>query len=195
MQAMVFVKLVMQGIKAQHICAAALCMAALQAGAQESAAVAAPAAHIAPLPALDLSRPLDATWSFMVSPNATYHYTRSEEHRPVRLVAVERVRDNGSVHGGAFFTNSFGQPTAYWYPYGKHYANLFGSRGWYAKYTAGLIYGYVGKYADKVPLNYNGFSPAIIPAIGYQPNKNYAVQLNVLGTAGLMLSFSSNLDF
>jgi hypothetical protein len=171
---------------------AVLCLTCVQAGAQESAGAATPQ-QLAPLPALDLNRD-DAAWSFMVSPNATYHYTRSEEHRPVHLVAVERQRENGRVHGGAFFTNSFGQPTGYWYPYGKHYANLFGSKGWYAKYTAGLMYGYVGKYEDKVPLNYNGLSFAIVPALGYQASKQWAVQLNVLGAAALMLSFSSNLD-
>jgi hypothetical protein len=48
----------------------------------------------------------------------------------------------------------------------------------------------VGKYKDKVPLNYKGLSPAIVPTVGYQINKNYSFQLNLLGTAGLMLSFN-----
>ena len=58
-----------------------------------------------------------------------------------------------------------------------------------SKLTAGLMYGYVAPYEDKVPLNHNGFSPAIIPAIGYQLTSKDSVQVKVLGNAGLMLSY------
>jgi hypothetical protein len=135
-------------------------------------------------------------WEVQISPAATYHYNPSDEHRPVRMVAFERQELTGkaALHGGALFTNSFGQPSAYWYPYGRSYSNVFGIEGLYAKWTAGIIYGYVGKYKDKVPLNYGGFSPGIIPALGYQANKRYSIQLNMLGAAGLMLSFNAKTD-
>lgn len=52
-----------------------------------------------------------------------------------------------------------------------------------------ILYGYVSPYEDKVPLNRNGFSPAIIPAIGYQLNAHDSVQIKILGNAGLMFSY------
>ena len=52
-----------------------------------------------------------------------------------------------------------------------------------------LMYGYVAPYEDKVPLNRNGFSPAVIPALGYKLNEHDSVQMKVLGTAGLMFSY------
>ena len=56
-----------------------------------------------------------------------------------------------------------------------------------------MIYGYRGKYKDKVPYNHGGFSPAIIPAIGYRLTPVDAVQVAILGTAGVMFSYSRRL--
>jgi hypothetical protein len=58
------------------------------------------------------------------------------------------------------FSNSFGQPSAYAFA-GQRYLDPFGFENWYLQWTAGLLYGYVGEYEDKVPLNYKGFSPGI----------------------------------
>jgi hypothetical protein len=66
---------------------------------------------------------------------------------------------------------------------------LDGVQGLFAKWSGGLLYGYVEPYENKVPLNVNGFSPAIIPSIGYE-KQGYSAQLNLLGTAGLMLQFN-----
>jgi hypothetical protein len=52
-----------------------------------------------------------------------------------------------------------------------------------------MLYGYVEPYEKKVPLNVNGFSPAIIPSIGYE-RAGYSTQINLLGTAGLMWQIS-----
>jgi hypothetical protein len=38
-------------------------------------------------------------------------------------------------------------------------------------------------------MNHTGFSPAIIPVIGYQLNPHDSLQLKVLGSAGLMFSY------
>ena len=122
--------------------------------------------------------------SFMYSP-LTHHYDPSDEHRYVWLMGVERERADHRLSGVTYFSNSFGQPSTYIYPWGKAYPNVGGVDGLFLKWSAGLLYGYVGQYKDKVPLNVNGFSPAIIPSIGYE-RAGYSTQLNILGTAGLM---------
>ena len=40
---------------------------------------------------------------------------------------------------------------------------------------------------DQVPLNYNGYSPAIIPTMGWRLDKTLSVHMNFLGTAAVML--------
>jgi hypothetical protein len=72
---------------------------------------------------------------------------------------------------------------------GQQFNSLLGVPRLFAKVTAGILYGYVAPYENKVPLNYNGFSPAVIPAIGYQLNTHDSVQLKILGSAGIMLSY------
>lgn len=59
-----------------------------------------------------------------------------------------------------------------------------------AKLTAGIIYGYKGEYADKVPLNHNGYSPGLIPTLGYQMTARDSLQFMVLGNAGCTLGYS-----
>jgi hypothetical protein len=66
---------------------------------------------------------------------------------------------------------------------------MLGNPNLFVKVTAGILYGYVGQYKDKVPLNHGGFSPAIIPSIGYRLTEHDSVQVKVLGTAGLMFSY------
>lgn len=72
---------------------------------------------------------------------------------------------------------------------GQQFNSLFGVPRLFAKVTAGILYGYVAPYENKVPLNYNGFSPAIIPAFGYRLNTQDSLQLKVLGSAGIMFSY------
>jgi len=126
--------------------------------------------------------------SIMYSPY-THHYSKSAEHRYVWMVGVERERGDGRLSGITYFSNSFGQPSAYIFPWGQSYRNIGGIPGLFAKWSGGLLYGYVEPYENKVPLNVNGFSPAIIPSIGYE-KQGYSAQLNLLGTAGLMLQFN-----
>jgi len=126
--------------------------------------------------------------AFMYSPY-THHLDSSPEHRYVWLVGVERERANHRVSGITYFSNSFGQPSTYIYPWGQNYPNVGGVDGLFVKWSAGMLYGYVGAYKDKVPLNVGGFSPAIIPSIGYE-RAGYSTQINLLGTAGLMWQIS-----
>lgn len=130
----------------------------------------------------------DDRLSLMYSP-FTQHFSHSEEHRYVWMVGEERERANGRLSGITYFANSFGQPSAYLYPWGQSFRNLGGVQGLYAKWSGGLLYGYVEPYENKVPLNVKGFSPAIIPSLGME-RRGYGAQINLLGTAGFMLQFN-----
>lgn len=124
----------------------------------------------------------------------TAHFSPSDEHEYVWLAGFERERSTGIVAGFAYFSNSFGQPSVYYYPWGKIYKDLVGIDGLYFKWSAGLAYGYVEPYENKVPFNYNGFSPGFFPMLGYESDGGFQSQLNLLGTAGLMLQFSIPLN-
>jgi hypothetical protein len=105
----------------------------------------------------------------------------------VVLLGLVKGLEGRWLAGAVAFSNSFGQASAYAY-LGQRYLNPFGFEKWYLQWSAGLLYGYVGKYEDKVPYNHNGFSPGIVPSVGYQFSKHVYGELEVLGTAGLMFS-------
>ncbi len=135
----------------------------------------------------DLAR--DKVLTVQFSP-LTYHFSQDEGHKRVVMVGVEREHANAKLDGVALFTNSFGQPTVYVYPWGGIYRDLGGVNHLSFKWTAGLLYGYKEPYADKVPLNFKGFSPAIIPSLAYEFKPGWSGQLNFLGTAGLMFQLN-----
>ncbi len=118
----------------------------------------------------------------------TIHYNE-DDHDYVWLIGLERERSNGNIMGFAYFSNSFGQPCVYYFPWGKVYRDLAGVDGLYAKWSAGLAYGYVEPYENKVPINYKGFSPALFPSIGFMNSKKYQAEVTILGSAGLMFQF------
>ena len=118
----------------------------------------------------------------------THHWNYSPEHKPVALVAVNEQLPGNRFCGVALFSNSFGQPSTYVYA-GQQFNNLMGNPNLFGMVTAGILYGYVGKYENKVPLNHDGFSPAIIPSVGYRLNQHDSLQVSVLGSAGLMFSY------
>ena len=120
----------------------------------------------------------------------TRHYNEDPEHRHVWLVGLERERKDGSLAGIAYFSNSFGQPSAYIFPWGKSYREFLGQPQLTAKLTAGLLYGYVGKYEGKVPFNHDGFSPAIVPALAWELGDGFQVQANMLGFNGMMFQLT-----
>ncbi len=123
----------------------------------------------------------------------TYHFSYSEDHENVYMVGLERKHADGKIDGGVFFSNSFGQPSVYLYPWGHEYKGIFGQPELSFKWTAGLLYGYVEPYEDKVPFNYNGFSPGIVLALAYEFRPDWALQVDVLGNSGLM--FQLNMPF
>jgi hypothetical protein len=119
----------------------------------------------------------------------TLHYHYDSKHKPVVLLGLTDVREDGRIISGAVFSNSFGQPCVTLL-YGQRYQNLFGRDDMYWEWAAGPMYGYVGEYKNKVPLNYNGLSPAFVPSIGYQINDRWASRLSFLGANALMFQFS-----
>ncbi|QEI07683.1 ABC transporter ATP-binding protein [Pigmentiphaga aceris] len=130
------------------------------------------------------------SWQLFASPY-TMHWSHDDDHKPVFALGIERIDQDRSLWGASAFRNSFGQASAYVY-YGRQWDHFLGQPALYAKISGGLMYGYRGKFRNKVPLNVGGVSPAIVPAIGYRVTPQSAVQLNVLGTAALMFSYNRN---
>jgi len=126
-------------------------------------------------------------WDLTLSPY-TLHWHSSAEHKPVVLASLDRAAPGNRLCGLSFFSNSFGQPSTYVYV-GQRWDGLLGNPQLFAKVTAGIFYGYVGQYKDKVPYNYKGFSPGIIPSLGYQFTPSDSAQVLVLGNAGLMFAY------
>lgn len=131
---------------------------------------------------------------WMSGSSYTHHFKHSSNHHSVRSVGFEWSDSGAGIAGLTLFTNSFGQPSAYWYPWG---AELDGRGPWqdgFVKWSAGLLYGYRAPYNKKVPFNYQGFSPGAIVAAGYRLTPRFSTQVNLLGDSGLMLQFNVRLD-
>jgi hypothetical protein len=130
-------------------------------------------------------------WDLTLSPY-TFHWSGpSSEHKPVKLVALDRHLKGGRFCGLALFTNSFGQPSAYGYV-GQQWNNIFNNPKLYTKVSAGLIYGYKGKHKDAIAFNQMGIAPAIIPSLGYAFTPKDSAEVFMLGTAGLTFSYTRN---
>lgn len=127
-------------------------------------------------------------WRLVLSPY-TWHQNDSEEHRSVYAIGSERQYLNGWLYGGSYFRNSFGQPSGYLY-FGKRYDHTWSNQTLFLQWSGGLLYGYRGKFEDKVPFNNNGFSPGAVVSLGWQLSRQMSVQLNALGDAGVMFQLS-----
>lgn len=120
----------------------------------------------------------------------TQHFTYDSAHSDVVMVGAEREYPNTRLEGIALFSNSFGQPTLYLYPWGGIYRSLGGIAPMSFKWTAGLLYGYKAPYEKKVPYNHGGFSPAVIVALSYDLPSGWSVQANLLGLAAVMFQLN-----
>jgi hypothetical protein len=129
-----------------------------------------------------------AHWRAVLSPY-TLHWRYSEEHSQVWALGVERQYADRWLLGGSFFRNSFSQPSAYVY-LGQRYDGIWQTPPLYFQWSAGLMYGYKGKYENKVPLNFNGFSPGGLISLGWQVNRQVSVAAHALGDAGVMLQLA-----
>jgi hypothetical protein len=132
-----------------------------------------------------------SNWRVLASPY-TYHYTYNPEHRHVYVLGLERQRADGLMFGGSLFRNSFGQPSAYGYV-GQRFDGMLGVDQLFGQLTGGILYGYRQPYADKVPLNYRGWSPGAVLSVGWHVTPTWSAQLNVLGNSALMFQFSADL--
>lgn len=122
----------------------------------------------------------------------TYHWSdeNAKDHRSVFALSVAKQLPNDRFCGFSLFRNSFGQPSAYAFT-GWSWPRLFESHPEvYGTVSAGIIYGYVGRFKDKVPLNFGGFSPVIVPALGYRVTPKLSVEVQILGTAAVMFGSS-----
>jgi hypothetical protein len=129
-------------------------------------------------------------WNISLSPY-THHWRYSPDHKPVFLASLEKRWMRDRFCGVALFRNSFGQPSTYVYV-GKQWDGVLDNPKLFTKVSAGLIYGYKGKYQHKIPFNDYGIAPAVIPSLGWQFNRQESAQVMVLGTAGLLFAYGKS---
>lgn len=143
---------------------------------QAGAAAAAPAPEAGP------------QWTLTLAP-IVYHWKYDPDHKPAFIVTLERRGAGNRFYGLALFRNSFAQPSTFAYA-GLRWDHLWGQPQLSAKLAAGVIYGYVGQYEDKVPFHWNGFFPAAVPSLGYRFGPRDSLDLMMLGTAALAFGYS-----
>ncbi len=141
----------------------------------------------APLPSVGADAPVlrsTSRWYFQTSAYTQHFDPKPDHNNAQRLLNIEWQGANNWVWGGAFFYNSFNQPSQY--VYGGYMWRPFDDlRGAYFKLTGGLVHGYKGEYQDNIPFNGLGVAPALLPSIGIS-GKRFATELVVFGTSGLM---------
>jgi hypothetical protein len=123
----------------------------------------------------------------------THHFNPKPTHRKVFLLGLEREHANAKLDGIVLFTNSFGQPSVYVYPWGGVYKSIFGVDKLAFKWTGGIIYGYRGEFKNEVA-NVGGFAPVIIPALSYTFKPGWSAQVNMLGKAAAQFQLNMALD-
>jgi len=127
-------------------------------------------------------------WRASIAPWAP-HFRYSEEHRDVWAIAIERQRPDDWLAGFSYFRNSFGQPSVYAYV-GKRFNRLWNVEPLFFQASAGVLYGYKGKFKDKVALNVGGFAPGALVGLGWKFDERSSATLHMLGDAGVMLQLS-----
>lgn len=127
-------------------------------------------------------------WTLTLAP-IVYHWRYDPDHKPAFIVTLERRVADKRFYGLALFRNSFAQPSTFAYA-GWRWDQLLGQPQLSVKLAAGVIYGYVGQYEDKVPFHWNGFFPAAVPSLGYRFGPRDSLDLMVLGTAALAFGYS-----
>jgi len=109
------------------------------------------------------------------------------------MLGGEKQYANGLVLGAAYFSNSFGQDSGIAYR-GRRLTEWGPYPQLYLQWTAGIMYGYKPPFSEEIPLNFRGFSPVAVLAVGWQITPRYAFQVNALGAAALMFQFSAELE-
>ena len=133
---------------------------------------------------LSNAEPGETVWYVQTSVWTTHFSPDPEHNNRQDLIGVERQDGNDWLWGGAVFRNSFSQRSVYVYR-GRQFD--LADTPFYAKLTAGLLWGYRGEYRDKIPLNHLGVAPAILPSLGYRWNA-IGAEVVLFGVAGTMVT-------
>jgi hypothetical protein len=119
--------------------------------------------------------------SLSVSP-FVQHFNLSGDYSHVFLIGLEREHPDGKLDGIAFFQNSFSQPSFFVFPWGGVYKGIFDIAPLAFKWNIGLMYGYLGEYQNRVPLNYKVFSPGANIALAWQFTPVWSGQATLAGS-------------
>ena len=115
------------------------------------------------------------------------HYSHDDDHAKYSwLVGAEWQSADNWLGGAAYFNNSFDQKSQYIY-FGKVWPLEAVDENLYVKLTGGLLLGYKKPYENKIPVNWDGVGLGALPAVGYKFG-DANIQLNFLGTAGIMIT-------
>ena len=125
-----------------------------------------------------------ARWYFQTS-IYTVHFRNSDERNNNQwLLNLERQSPTNWLIGGAFFQNSFDQPSQYLY-FGKLWRPFDGLPAMHVKLTGGLLHGYKDEHQDSIPFNDYEVAPVILPAIGFS-GRRFATELVFYSISGGM---------
>lgn len=141
--------------------------------------------------AYELFKPVPAKpfWYVQGSVYTKHFKPKSEHNNHQELFGLEHHTENSYLFGGATFKHSYGKRSYYGYA-GKRYD--FAGTPFYAKLTGGLLYGYKGKYRDKIPFNRFEIAPVIIPSLGVK-YRRLGAEVVLLGTAASMINIGFEL--
>lgn len=131
----------------------------------------------------------DVEWTLTASVYTTHFSPKPIHNNDQGLVGIERRDERNSLWGAATFLNSFNQRSSFVF-HGRRFD--FETSPFYAKVMGGFIHGYRGEYRKKVPLNYVGISPVVIPTAGFQLG-NWNSELVLLGTNAMMVNMGWSL--
>jgi hypothetical protein len=123
-------------------------------------------------------------WYFQTSAYTMHFDPKPDHNNHQRLISLEWQAARRWVLGGAFFDNSFGQPSQYLYG-GLLWRPMDSLPDLQVKLTAGLVHGYKGEHQDAIPFNDLGIAPVVLPAVGYA-GKRFGTEIVIYGTAGLI---------
>lgn len=139
----------------------------------------------------DLIKPVPAKpyWYMQTSVYTKHFKPKPEHNNHQELIGLERHTENSYLLGAATFLHSYNKRSYYGYA-GKRYD--FAGTPFYGKVTAGLLYGYNGKYRDKIPLNRFEIAPAIIPSFGVK-YRRLGAEVLLLGSAATMINIGFEL--
>lgn len=139
----------------------------------------------------DLAKPVPAKpfWYVQTSVYTKHFKPKSAHNNNQELIGLERHTENSYLMGGATFLHSYNKRSYYGYV-GKRYD--FVGTPFYGKITGGLLYGYKGKYRDKIPLNRFEIAPAIVPSLGVK-YRGFAAEVVLLGGAATMINIGLEL--